>query len=415
MPSSTTTPVWGPQLPRLNRRRERKWFSYYPTTIGQARNGVTKVEHNWYPQGYRDFENVSRCYDTVRNPNFEPFRQTNFYDDGGPLQIRKGWWTHEAEGTGTITPWTGNNRVKYGLQTILTGGNHDGINPQDTYPPSIDLNVDDLHARAFAAAKPTNPLLDLGVILAEARDMTSLIKGRIESMRDISDWFLAIQFGWKPLLNDLMDTIKTIEKLDQQFQFLIRNNGKPVRRRVTLLDDATTLIIRDVNTLGSSRNTYVDWPGRSQRSSAWRHRISLATTTKAWASGEFVFYLGDTSLPTTEAYLKAGLLGLRVTPAVVWNAMPWSWLVDWFTNVGDVLDVLSEQVADRTVARYLYVMKETRREYQFYGTDGYFSTKTTHYYETKVREACHPFGLSFGGALTPLQYAILAAIGSQRF
>lgn len=234
-------------------------------------------------------------------------------------------------------------------------------------------------------------------------------------MRDISDWFLAIQFGWKPLLNDLMDTIKTIEKLDQQFQFLIRNNGKPVRRRVTLLDDATTLIIRDVNTLGTSRNTYVDWPGRSQRSSAWRHSISLTMTTKAWASGEFMFYLGDTSLPTTEAYLKAGLLGLRVTPAVVWNAMPWSWLFDWFTNVGDVLNVLSEQVADRTVARYLYVMKETRREYQFYGTDGYFSTKTTHYYETKVREACHPFGLSFGGALTPLQYTILAAIGAQRF
>lgn len=415
MPSSTTTPVWGPQLPRLKRVRQRNWKVVQVGGAGQSRNGVTKEENPWVEQGPIIWDCATRCEDTIRNPKFEPFRQSNFYDDGGPLKIRKGYWTVSSEGRGVVTPWLSNTRVRYGFHAINTGETHNGYNIKSLLPDPDDADLSAYNAKAFAMAKPTNPLIDLGVILAEIRDFPRLIKGRIEELKDISDWYLAIQFGWKPLLADIQAGIKTIVDLDKQFQFLIRNNGKPVRRRVTLERDSGSGTLRSSSGIGITRNTYVDWPGRSARTSAWKYRVTHSWARHVWASGEFIFFLGDTSLPTTEAYIKHGLLGLRVTPSVIWNAMPWSWLIDWISNVGDVLDVLSEQVAERTVARYLYVMGETHRKYTWSGTDGWYSGTISHIYETKAREACHPFGLSFGASLSPRQYTILAALGAQRF
>lgn len=413
MVSSTTTPVWGPQLPRIPRHRVYRWSKSQHTLETQSRNGITKVETTWNPTNPRIHLCVSDCKDTYRNPKFEPFRQSNFYDDGGELAIRKGWWEFESTGNYCITPWRYNARVRYGHVTSLAGS-HDGQACNALYPPVADLDVSAYHAKAFAKAKPTNPLIDLGVAIAELKDTIGLWKDLVEPLKRLDDWFLSLEFGWKPLLADIQDGIKTAVRLDDQFRWLVRNNGKPVRRRVKLLDESTSGTLKDNNGIGSMRNTASDW-GRPQISDAWRTTLTWDKHVKVWASGEFIFWLADLSPPDLERYLKFSLLGLRLTPSVIWNATPWSWLLDWCTNVGDVLDVLSEQVAERTVARYLYVMQHTSRLYTWHDTDGYYSATTRHYYDTKVREKVHPFGLSFGADLSTRQFAILAALGSSRF
>lgn len=415
MTSSNTTPVWGPQQPRLGRTRQRTWQIATPGGAGQSRNGVTKEENPWVEQGPNIWHCASRCKDTYRNPKFEPFRQKNFLDDGGLLQIRKGYWRVSSEGTGIVTPWLSNTRVRYGFHAINSGEIHNGHDIKDLLPDIDDCDLSAFHAQAYAKLKPTKPLLDLATFIAEARDLPRLLKGRLEEMKDISDWWLALQFGWKPLLADIEDFIKSLNDFDERFRFLIRNNGKPVRRRMKLLSDSGSGNLRSSNGIGITRNTYVDWPGRSARTSAWKYNVRHQWTREVWASGEFMFYLGDVSLPATETRIKSRLWGLKVTPAVVWNALPWSWLFDWCSNIGYILEGLSEEIADRTFARYLYVMGQTNRTYTWSGTDGWYGGSIDHVYESKAREICHPFGLSFGASLSPLQFSILAAIGHQRF
>jgi hypothetical protein len=416
MANSTTAPVWGPQLPRLGRSRQREWFTQRVGGAGQSRNGVTLEENPWVVQPDGAFKNFARCKDEYRNPQFEPFRQPNFYDDGGPLAIQKSYWLPSNEGTGTITPWKSNTRVKYGFEVVRVAANHDGFLVSDELAlPSMDLDVSAYGPLAFAKAKPTNPIASLGVFIAELKDIGGLLIKKITDIKSIADAYLAIQFGWKPLLADINSWIKSIVELDKQFQFLIRNNGKPVRRRVNLLDESTSGQLYFTGNIGITRNTYVDWPGRSARVSSWGLRVLFEKQTKVWASGEFMFFLGDVTLPGTESRIKGRLLGLKVSPSVVWEAVPWSWLVDWLTNAGDVINALDEQVADRTLARYLYVMKHTTRKYTWTGTDGWYRCTLDRIIDTKVREAAHPYGLSFGADLSAKQMSILGAIGAQRF
>jgi hypothetical protein len=49
------------------------------------------------------------------------------------------------------------------------------------------------------------------------------------------------------------------------------------------------------------------------------------------------------------------MFGVELNPYVVWQLMPWSWLADWFSNTGDVLNNLVHDSEDNLVADYAYI------------------------------------------------------------
>jgi hypothetical protein len=115
------------------------------------------------------------------------------------------------------------------------------------------------------------------------------------------------------------------------------------------------------------------------------------------------------------------MYGFDVNPEVVWNAMPWSWLADWFGNVGDVMSNLSANAADDLVMDYGYVMgtKTFSNKYTVTGTlynmarsKGSLLLSAERSIVVKQRVPGHPY--SFGaspGDLSNRQIAILAALG----
>ena len=123
------------------------------------------------------------------------------------------------------------------------------------------------------------------------------------------------------------------------------------------------------------------------------------------------------------------LFGLNPTPSLLWEVLPWSWLIDWFSNVGDVVSNMSSNAVDNLVAHYAYVMRTqtVQTTYTAYykcdtGTTGAYkcsggegtctATKLT---VTKSRAKATPygFGVSFGG-LSAYQVSILGALGMSR-
>lgn len=418
MSSSTITPLWGPQLPRLKRRRQVFWKTGDMDVGRQTRNGITLVEDDWEYDVVRTSRfNVDYISDTVRNPSFAPFRPKTFFDDGGPLLRLSSKWTYQDDAQDVVTPWVSNVRNKYGLSVNLISINDNGFFPRDAdYPPVEDYTLTDWHATAFKRLRPDRPLLDLFTFIVELRDLVHLNFKRIREIKDIADWWLATNFGWKPLLSDIKKMYKAYNLLNQRLEFLISNNGKPIRSRATLYEAADPKwYFYDTTNMGLNLNTWVQWPGRSARTSSWRHRVTRTRSQKIWASGSFVMYLKDVNLPATRNLLAVDLLGLRPTPAVIWNSLPWTWLIDWFTNVGDILDNITASQTERCVAQYLYIMGTTTREYEWHGTDGWYTCGAKHEFVSKVRDVAHPYGLAFGSNLTPLQMSILAALGAQKF
>jgi hypothetical protein len=148
------------------------------------------------------------------------------------------------------------------------------------------------------------------------------------------------------------------------------------------------------------------------------------TRTLTWFSGCFSFYLQDIEDLFRRSWLGKAedLLGLQLTPEVIYNLTPWSWLFDWFGNLGDVLKVMSNQLQFSQVMRYGYLMRHTlvtRSVYRDPVRDGQGALVgplvMNSMAERKDRARANPYGFGVDlNALTSVQWAILGALGLTR-
>jgi hypothetical protein len=280
-------------------------------------------------------------------------------------------------------------------------------------------------AEAFSKMKPTAP--DFGAFNAiyELKDVPRMLQQRMVhgNLKNISNYWLALQFGWKPLLRDIRNTVKTQMGAQKRLAQLLRDEGRSVRRKVTL-DETEELIDESSGTAYGSFD-----PGDFVTyfySADPTHSTKVFQRSKTWASARFRYFLppGPRDINWTRRML-AGIFGLYPSPKQVWDCVPWSWLVDWFTNLGFVIDNLDSGVADRLAAEYAYIMTktETVRESSLTWSGWLFPDKTPFTAKTastatafkKFRSPIDPFGAAFSeDSLTPMQWSILGALGLSR-
>jgi len=113
------------------------------------------------------------------------------------------------------------------------------------------------------------------------------------------------------------------------------------------------------------------------------------------------------------------LLGLQgLTPALLWELTPFSWLIDWFANIGTLISVNQALQENNLVLRYGYLMQKNTAlvtiahpGYPFYtGHTGPLSATLTYEWKQRVRATPYGFGINTA-TLSASQWAILAALG----
>jgi hypothetical protein len=88
-------------------------------------------------------------------------------------------------------------------------------------------------------------------------------------------------------------------------------------------------------------------------------------TRSTWFKGSFTYVLPE--LPgypeRLEKYLieTDRLLGLTFDASSAWQISPWSWLIDWFIDIGTQMDIMSVNFDDNLVLNYGYAMQEIKR------------------------------------------------------
>jgi len=173
---------------------------------------------------------------------------------------------------------------------------------------------------------PSRPVVDLSVSVAELRELPKLIQKEGDSL--IRKWgkqTLNREFGWIPLVKDL-------------------------RKLATIRDDVVKRLdeIRRLKSEGGLRRSVDLWAGSVSGSydvitqSGYKlvvhHYLDYTTQTKlrgfvVWTPDELGETEGRSLLKTIDA-----VLGLKLDMSTLWNLMPWSWMIDWFTNIGDILE-----------------------------------------------------------------------------
>lgn len=281
---------------------------------------------------------------------------------------------------------------------------------------------------AIARTIPTNPTSGVLQFAGELyRDGipsilgSGLIKSRLRDYRELGSEYLNVEFGWKPFINDLKNMARAVKESDKILRQFHHNSGQLVHRGYSFPSYSETTV---TSTPGS-----VPWPGSSYGkvffggSNPWG--LLTVETTKSvdtWFEGCYRYYIpqGDSLIERSQRWTSEAnkLLGLRLTPEVLWDLTPWTWLGDWVSNFGDVIHNISALGQDNLVMKYGYVMQHTKYERRAFlklanpRLDGVGTYDLTYTNERKIRLSASPygFGLTWNG-FSPRQWAILGAIG----
>jgi len=354
-------------------------------------------------------------------------------DMGGPFYSQKKWFIGNPKNISLES--SVNFRDIDWAQVTAGSGPVYPMNPAGmAFPPSMetaDIAFTALGATAVARAKPTNTGANLATFLGELRQGLNPFKFNswergVDQARRAGSNYLNLEFGFQPLVKDIMSFALAVSSAERVIAQYERDAGKVVRRR---FDFPPSVEIVPPVSVGSFGPYWGDRSGGPNAiipaSPVIRERVIAR---RQWFSGAFSYCLPagyDSRVAVNELASKADiLLGLSLTPEVLWELSPWSWAVDWFSNIGDVLSNVSDRQTDRLVMRYGYLMEHT------IVTDTYSRsvTQCTNYgrpvvvdsnfkliTETKKRIRANPFGFGVSwNSLSPFQLSIAAALGITR-
>jgi hypothetical protein len=338
----------------------------------------------------------------------------------------------------TAEPWLS-------IQTSPSGSQYRGpllsdraLHQQGTYPGTPgDVALGYYGPAAIKRSAPTSPHVSLSTALAELKREglpslpgINLLKDRVAHFRELGGEYLNLEFGWKPIASDVQATIESIRKAGSLLEQFQRDSGRIVRRRHDFPVIRTTEI-RAQPALGrlytppgwsstAFRNLFVD---SSVTGTLYESTVS---ETRTWFSGAFTYFIQkDNDVLNQFRWFEAKvnhLFGTRITPDVLWNLAPWSWLSDWYVNIGDNIANASALANDGLVMKYGYLMQETTSTHSCLvtgprlktgeGSGGFLTTFVT---QRKQRKKATPYGFGSNPAsFTGRQWAILSALGFAR-
>lgn len=358
------------------------------------------------------------CLDEVHKKHF------GHYESGGPLDIRR--TVYKAD------PVSIQHGFNDGLRRFGLGGT---IYPTfygiGAMPPGLsNLPLSGMSAAASYGAeawnrfKPGKPQFQLSVALAELRDMPGMLQKRAYAHRNLGKHYLSAQFGWLPFVSDLRKLFQTQKLLERTFKNIQNMNGKWVKRSGTVKSDTWAGYAGKWSYAGYIPCfDPIPWADVCDLSKL-RCEGQMTESERVWFSGRFRYYIPDLDVKLKDTKWKANvarrIMGLTITPADAWEAVPWSWLIDYFSNAGQILSNLSSGYIDDVVAKYAYVMRSriTEISQTSYGQLSHgghpFQGTVSCKWETKARATANPFGFTTSADLSGRQLAILAALGLSR-
>lgn len=284
--------------------------------------------------------------------------------------------------------------------------------------------------KGWAKFKPTASRGGLDQLIGEIhqipsvtsiRDLKRAFQVKRDKLRHVGrstgSAYLNHVFGWVPLINELVSLADNIQNTDVRIAQLIKDDGKPVRRKGIITVDSTNPIVNVSNGIGYTV-PYFPYPlydGNETKTS------TITAKTKFSFAGRFRYKLQDPNkvpMGTRESYqLQRILYGAEINAHTLYAIMPWSWAIDWASSLGALIDNAVNDPIDGLVADFAYVSAHKTLETRYDVTGrlkngSLYQCSATLTEEVKQRTGASPYGFGFHFPdFSAKQMAILAALG----
>jgi len=305
-------------------------------------------------------------------------------------------------------------------KSVVYSKTHSGTNP---YQWTTDSQLDVDGTFAINQCRPTTPAVDLATSVAELVSEGGKFFRLPGQADNLAGEWLNYNLAISPSIATAKDLRNAMKKQDDIIAQYERDAGRLVRRqyapdfwneRSSESGVLNTILARswDPGNLGAV-NYVSDYGAMTYATSLHRKR---------WFSGAFTYPRPPAGWRRTLQELDQ-VYGIIPGPDTIWELMPYSFVADYFSNLGDVLANASSFAEDGLVMPYGYIMQQ-----KLFAADVMWTgpvrngtvNKTVQlgaHIEVDVRQRrpATPFGFGFSwGSVTPRQLSIVAALGLSR-
>lgn len=398
--------------------------------------------------GARD---VERCWDHNNGrPPYDvggPFVAVNYHRPNGVASVgdrllrryTSAGKQYEDRYSGGVLPVV--TEVQANVMADLIGDiksiNADTVTTAKGFIPS---DISELGEEALVKLRPKFEKANLLQSIYELREAPSMLRttskgfsdlyqrlggqpgSKVMQPKKVADHFLNHQFGWKPFVRDVYSALDAVVAFDGYASRQEAINDQWQKRYFAEeVVEKEDIYFQDTNLCHLSPVSLED--ARSNGNWKVQFTITIEEYTKIWYEGTFKMYKAyfDHKVPMHPAVRKArqlmAIAGVNVNPSTLWKITPYTWMIDWFSNSGRLIQQAEDLVSNSVVHKYAYAMrhhsKRFRINFKASGASGDCDLNWFAGGEAKQRFiAKSPFGFRLsGGGLSATQYAILGALG----
>jgi hypothetical protein len=208
-------------------------------------------------------------------------------------------------------------------------------------------------------------LRDFSSLPQTLRSIYSLFRHSIGTLRRIlratSDGYLQAQFNILPLLSDITGIHAGLVRTERRMNDLITRMGRVQRRHFVYNWREFA------DTVDEESDAYFGYypfsPGlHNQLNAFYLRRSCVCDNSQFHAMIEYNYNFTRYQLEHARVLSLLDTFGVNFNPAIIWNAIPWSFVVDWVFGVSRWLDSMKTQnMAPQTnILRYLWSIKRRR-------------------------------------------------------
>lgn len=159
--------------------------------------------------------------------------------------------------------------------------------------------------------------------------------------KDIPGEYVSYHFGWKQIYNDVMDLLTKPVRAAQEVNRLMRRSGQPTTfRTISKLAGKTT----DSPAFSYDHPSFEQYQIRYDTVHRRSHELRLVVNA--------TFDFPKVNIPAFQRELFLHKLGVYPTPTDMYNLVPWSWLVDWFTGLGNYVEAIDAINTDKSLINW---------------------------------------------------------------
>jgi len=170
---------------------------------------------------------------------------------------------------------------------------------------------------------------------------------RAKSSKHVPEEWLSFWFGWATTYKAVQDLLEAPEKVVKDINYLMARKGRPttVRRSVRFAGDGSTTPAFTFNPTSIVAGMgLLDVIESTATRHTWEHEVRTVMN--------LTFDFPEVGVPKLRRDLFLRKLGFALSPTDIYNLVPWTWLVDWFTGLGNYVELIDNINTDKSLINW---------------------------------------------------------------